>query len=243
MSGKEWIKFARELKSVLEMDLEPVALNRLRDDCGDRQEKVRMCRAIIEASQGKTLDLCKHNNACFGATWHLGFKKIKDPQVKDMVRQFVVKGEKLFSSYEALDKLIAQMGEVPDHSDKSFRLTPLESCESQPELVLFLCDANQACRLLTLVTFEDGLMPDIKIGGPTCRMAVTLPLATGKLNISFYDYTARKLCNLDNNLLLISVPYCSLDRMVENIEKCSAGKAKIEYPQGFREFLQKRKNK
>jgi uncharacterized protein (DUF169 family) len=83
-------------------------------------------------------------------------------------------------------------------------------------------------------------MPKIKIGGPTCRLSIIYPLSTGEVNLSFYDYTARKICNVEKDKLLISVPYSRIPRMIESIEKCSAGKAKIEYPQEFREFLQKR---
>jgi len=83
-------------------------------------------------------------------------------------------------------------------------------------------------------------MPKIKIGGPTCRMSIIYPLLTGEVNISFYDYTARKICNVEKDKLLISIPYKKIPQIIESIEKCSAGKAKIEYPAEFREFLQQR---
>ena len=157
-----------------------------------------------------------------------------------MVSKFVVEGEKLFSSYEALDNLISQMGDVPDNSQAHFILCPLEQCDFQPELVIFVADAQAVCRLLTFVTFSDGRMPKIKIGGPTCRMAIVYPLLTGEVNISFYDYTARKICNVEKDKLLVSIPYPKIPQIVADIGHCSAGTAKIEYPQEFREFLQKR---
>jgi uncharacterized protein (DUF169 family) len=83
-------------------------------------------------------------------------------------------------------------------------------------------------------------MPRIKIGGPACRMAITYPLVTGELNISFYDYTARKMCRVERDKLLVSVPYKRIPQIIESIDECSAGTAKVEYPQEFREFLQKR---
>ena len=123
---------------------------------------------------------------------------------------------------------------------RCFLISPLEESLTEPELVIFVCNPETACRLLTLVTFSDGTMPRIKIGGPTCRMAIMYPLLAGEVNISFYDYTARKMCNVDQDKLLVSIPYRRIGEIVANIEKCSAGRAKIEYPQEFREFLQKR---
>jgi uncharacterized protein (DUF169 family) len=116
----------------------------------------------------------------------------------------------------------------------------MEKAESQPQLVIFICNAEQACRLLTFVTFFDGRMPAIKLGGPTCRMSIIYPLQSGEVNISFYDYTARKLCHVEKDKLLISIPYQLIPQMIENLDTCSGGRAKVEFPQEFRSFLQKR---
>ncbi|MFC1645948.1 DUF169 domain-containing protein [Candidatus Omnitrophota bacterium] len=241
MDLRKWQEHSHTLKNVFGLEQELVAISCLKDKNVDAgQGRIRICRAILDAAAGKSLKVNKDNNACFGATWHLGFSKIADPKVRDMMRKFVVEGEKLFSSYDALDKLISQMGEVPDNSDACFMLTPLEKIEHEPELVIFVCNPEQACRLLTLVTFSDGIMPNIKIGGPTCRMAIMYPLLNGEVNISFQDATARKMCHMDKNLLFVSIPAKRIPQIIGNIEKCSAGSAKIEFPPEFRQFLQQR---
>jgi uncharacterized protein (DUF169 family) len=237
---KEWVNYAKILKELLLLEYSPVGLSRLKSPLLPAAEKkLRICRAILDAGKGQTLRIDKKTNACFGASWHLGFRKFSNPEISRMVRKFVVEGEKLFSSYQALDTLLNQMEESPDNSDVYFVLEPLEKCESTPELVIFISDALATCRLLTLVTFIDGLMPKIKIGGPTCRMAIIYPLLTGEVNLSFYDYTARKICNLDKDKLIITVPYPKIPRIMESIGKCSAGTAKIEFAPEFRAFLQK----
>jgi len=241
MDKKEWQGYSGALKELLNLEYSPVAINCIKESLPNPPEKkVRICRAILDAGKGAILEVDKQNNACFGASWHLGFHKLKDPRVINMVKKFVVEGEKLFCSYEALDKLISQMEEIPDNSNAYFLLSPLEKAESIPDLVIFICDAEGACRLLTLVTFLDGIMPKIKIGGPTCRMSIISPLLTGEVNLSFYDYTARKMCNVQKDKLIISIPYKKLPAVIESIDKCSAGRAKIEYPAEFREFLQSR---
>ena len=241
MDKKEWQGYAGVFKELLNLEYSPVALSCVKGErAADVQKKVRICRAILDAGKGETLQVDKTNNACFGASWHLGFQQIKDPKVVNMIKKFVVEGEKLFCSYVALDKLMSQMEEVPDNADASFVLAPLEKCEFLPQLVIFIADAEASCRLLTLVTFIDGVMPNIKIGGPTCRMSIIYPLLTGEVNLSFYDYTARKMCNVEKDKLLITIPYGKIPQIIESIDKCTAGKAKIEFPAEFREFLQKR---
>ncbi len=241
MEKREWQDYSLILKEILNLEFSPVAVGCLKEPfLKDAAKKARICRAILDAGKGQTLQIDKTNNACFGASWHLGFNKIKDPQVLNMVKKFVVEGEKLFCSYPALDNLISQMEEPPDNSDSYFVLSPLEKCEFNPELVIFICNADAACRLLTLATFVDGMMPKIKIGGPTCRMSIIYPLVTKEANISFYDYTARKMCNVEKDKLLIIIPYSKIPRIIESIDKCSAGRAKVEFPQEFRELMQKR---
>jgi len=238
---KEWQQFSLELKELLGLDFSPVALSCLKEPQPTGEgKKSRICRAILDAGRGEIVRIDKDTNACFGAAWHLGFHKIKDEKVLGMVKKFVVEGEKLFCSCQALDKLVSQMGEIPDNSGSAFLLSPLESSEIKPDLVIFICNAEAACRLLTLGIFPDGIMPKLKVGGPTCRMAIISPLLTQEINISFYDYTARKICGVEKDKLLVTIPYSKIPQLIESIDKCTAGRAKIEYPPEFREFLQKR---
>ena len=51
------------------------------------------------------------------------------------------------------------------------------------------------------------------------------------------------MCNVPKDKLLVSIPYDRIPKIIESIDKCSAGTAKIEYPQEFREFLQKQLTK
>jgi len=241
MDKKEWQDYSLILKELLNLEFSPVAVNCVKEPLLENTgKKVRICRAILDAGKGEIIQLDKSNNACFGASWHLGFHKIKDPKIEAMIKKFVVEGEKLFCSYQALDSLLSQMEEPPDNSNSYFILAPMEKAQILPQLVLFVVNAETACRLLTLVTFLDGVMPKIKIGGPTCRMSIIYPLLSGEVNVSFYDYTARKMCNVEKDKLLISIPYAKIPRIIENIDKCSAGRAKIEFPPEFREFLQTR---
>jgi len=238
---KVWQNYASVLKDLLGLDYSPVAVNCIKSQMPQAEvKKARICRAILDAGKGQAVQIDKANNACFGASWHLGFHKINDPRITGMIKKFVVEGEKLFCSYQALDNLMSQLQEPPDNSESSFLLSPLEKAEIQPQLVIFIVNADAACRLLTFVTFLDGVIPKIKIGGPTCRMSIIYPLLSGEVNLSFYDYTARKMCNVDKDKLLISVPYEKIPKIIESIDKCSAGRAKIEFPQEFREFLQGR---
>jgi len=235
----EWQGYAQFFKELLSLDYSPVGVSLLEGRISQPSDKrVRICRALLDAGRGEVVRIDKANNACFGASWHLGFRKISDQRVLDMVKKFVVEGEKLFCSYDALENLIKEMQPPPDTSAKHFLLSPLEGAQHQPDLCVFVCNAEAACRLLTLSVFIDGKMPRIQIGGPTCRMSLIYPLLSQEVNISFYDYTARKICNVEKDKLLVTVPYQRMASLVKAVDTCSAGRAKIEFPPEFRQFLQ-----
>ncbi|HOL66390.1 MAG TPA: DUF169 domain-containing protein [bacterium] len=240
MEVKKWQEWNEILVGTLKMDNNPVALSCLNEPCPPGQPRQRLCRSLLEAARGQKVWLSAANNACFGAAWHLGFLQMDDEKTFSLIKKFVVEGEKLFASYQALENLISQMGEVPDNRNRCFRLSPLNQVDFQPQLIIFVVNPEIACRLLTLIVFPDGRMPAIKIGGPTCRMTVTYPLVSRQVNVSFYDYTARKMCGVEKDKLLVSVPAEYFPAIIENINRCSAGKARVEFPQEFREFLQKR---
>ena len=240
MDKKEWQEYAVTLKDLFALEYSPVSINLMPGKPEAQEKKVRICKAILDAGKGQTLVLAKDNNLCFGASWHLGFHKIKDPKVQEMVNKFVVEGEKLFCSYEALANLMTQMEEVPDNTGSYFLLSPMEHAAQIPQIVIFIVNAEAACRLLTFVTFFDGQMPAIKIGGPTCRLSIMYPLLTGQVNISFYDHTARKLCNVEKDKLIVTLPYAMIPRIISSIDTCSGGRARMEFPPEFRAFLQKR---
>ena len=114
---KEWQEYSKVLKELFGLEYSPVAVSCLSEPLIPAAEKrLRICRAILDAGRGETMQINKDNNACFGAAWHLGFHKIKDKKIEEMVRKFVVEGEKLFCSYDALDNLMKQIDEVPDNS-------------------------------------------------------------------------------------------------------------------------------
>lgn len=232
---KKWHGYAAIFKELLDLEYSPVAISCLKDTPSqERQRRVRVCKAILEAGKGELIRVGKANNVCFGAAWHLGFRKEKSAWVEKLVRKFAVEGEKLFSSYQALDNLIKQMVQAPDNSNSFFMFAPLEKINLEPQLVVFVVNPESACRILALALFKDGYMPKINISGPTCWSSLIYPLVTGELNVSFYDYTSRKICGLPKDMLLISLPYKKIQGMVEAIDKCSAGRAEIELPKDLR---------
>jgi uncharacterized protein (DUF169 family) len=235
---QEWKNFSKILRDVLDLEPHPVGISLFNSSSKIEGTKLRICKTILDAAKGESFKIGRENNLCLGAGWHLGFYKF-NPKVEKIIKRFIVEGEKLFSDYKVLENLISQMEEFSYDPNRYFILFPLDKMDNKPQLVIFVCNPEQASRILTLSIFIDGKMPKIKIGGPTCRMVIAYPILTGELNLSFYDYTSRRMCNVEKDKLLISIPYKRISKIIDSLDRCSAGKAKLGYPQEFKDLLKK----
>jgi uncharacterized protein (DUF169 family) len=115
---------------------------------------------------------------------------------------------------------------------------PLDEFELKPDLVLFLCNPAQASRLVTLSTYESGIPLMAQLSSSTCGGAVTIPLATGRINVTFLDLSSRHMVKgFKDSDLIFSAPFFLVRSIVESIPLCTAGTA--EPGMGFNEVMNK----
>jgi uncharacterized protein (DUF169 family) len=106
-------------------------------------------------------------------------------------------------------------------------LAPLDKAELRPDIVLFVCNAEQGCRLVQLDMYDTGIPPKLDMSGSTCHQVVDYPLMSGELNVSLMDYTSRRIKGYGPGDLLVAVPYHRLHGIMRSIEYCTAGTAKM----------------
>ena len=154
-----------------------------------------------------------------------------------MLQRFLVHGEKLFCSITAFHRAMTLAAQPPLGLADQVLFAPFEAAATEPDLVLFLGNAEQACRLITLATYSSGISPRTELVGSACHMAITYPLVSGEVNVSFLDYTARRMKKYDPNELIVSIPYHRMPDLVANISRSTAGTAKTEIPPEFAHLM------
>jgi uncharacterized protein (DUF169 family) len=191
--------------------------------------KYLVCQALLDARDGAIINLSKESCACPGGVWHLGLGPRPSGAGDKLLKKFLVEGEKLFCSIATFHRAMSLTTQPPLGLAEYVVLSPLEKAEIAPDLVVFLCNPEQACRLVTLATYPDGLPPKTEIVGATCHMVIAYPLVSGELNISLLDYTSRKYQSYKPEELFVTIPYHKLPGLVESIDLCSAGTAKVAF--------------
>lgn len=236
-----WQEYSERLKEVLGLEGSPIAVTySMEPAAGAKQGSYMVCQALPEARGGAIINLNRESCACPGGVWHLGLGPRPSGEGDRLLKKFLVEGEKLFCSIATFHRAIALTTPPPLGLAEYVILSPLEKAEIEPDLVVFLCNAEQACRLITLATYPDGIPPKTEIAGAACHMAIAYPIVSGELNVSFLDYTARRYQNYKPDELFVSIPYHKMPGLMDSIDRCSAGTAKVDMPPGFEELMSQR---
>jgi uncharacterized protein (DUF169 family) len=150
----------------------------------------------------------------------------------------LTRGEKLTSSIVSFQRMQGLSSPPPTGLSDRILIGPMDKSPLRPDLVLFVCDASQACRLLALDHYWDGIPPRVEVAGALCHSAIAYPVMTGHTNATFGDWTARRAQKYADDVVFVTVPYERLDNLIKAIPLCSAGTADVEIPEALRRIVE-----
>lgn len=215
-------------KNLLELKYEPVAVIFTNDQVSTgKYEKTPICRAIKLAFEGGCYIVDKETSTCPGGSRYCGFSGTPTMVEKRRLQNFLTRGEKLTNSIVSFERMQKLSVEPPTGLSDRIIICPLNLAEKRPDLVLFSVNPEQACRLVTLDTYWDGLSPDQRIIGALCQTSISYSLMTGNTNLSMGDWTARHHQEFDPDILFLTIPYERMDNLIKAVPKCSAGDASV----------------
>ena len=235
----EWKKYSKEIRDVLKIEGSPIAVTFLMKapSGAATRKKFRVCDAFLKARQGEVIHLTKESSVCVGGSTYLGLAEPPAGEANVALNDFLVNGEKLFCSVAAFNRMKTLSVKPPTGMVDHVLMSPLEAAEFRPDLVLFICNAEQACRLVTLDGYDTGIPPRIHMAGATCYQAITYPVVTGELNVSVMDYTSRRIRGYKAEDLFVAITYHRFHGVMRSIPLCTAGTAKMEIPAAFRRVM------
>ena len=234
-----WQNQMDELIDVLGFENEPVAItftNQAVEMGASR--RVRLCQAMQSAAEGESFIIDKETSTCMGGSWHCGFVEHPSGRSHRTLQHFLTKGEKLTHSVISFHRMQALAAPPPFDVADFMLMSPMQSAPVMPDLVLFLATAEQTCRLLGLDSFWDGISPIVEVSGSLCHSAIAYPAVTGRTNISFGDWTARRHEKYGPGVVFVTIPYERIHNLVAAVPECSAGTAPFEVSPEMRHFME-----
>ena len=238
MMEKVWQTELDELIEVLGLKKKPVAVTFTNDEVElKKRNRAWICNALKQAAKGKALVIDREKSVCPGGSWHCGLTPPPPGDTFRGLQWFLTRGEKLTYSIVSFHRMQALAAPPPTGLSERILIGPVESAEVRPDLVIFLCNAEQACRLISLDHYWDGIPLQVEVTGSLCSAAIAYPIATGRTNVTFGDWTARRMQKYDSGVVFVSVPYERIHNLAAAVPECSAGSAELEIPEEIRNVL------
>ncbi|MFH1151124.1 MAG: DUF169 domain-containing protein [Actinomycetota bacterium] len=235
----EWKGIAGDLIDVLGLQSRPVAITFTNEEVDlPAGPRTWVCRAMKLAAQGKTFVIDAGTSACPGGGWHCGLTPPPAAAGRRALQHFLTRGEKLTHSIVSFQRMQGLSSPPPTGLSERIVICPLAESPVIPDLVLFVCNAEQACRLVALDHFWDGKPLEVDLTGSLCHAAIGYPVMTGNTNVTFGDWTARRMQKYPADAVFVTVPYERMANLVAAIPECSAGNAPVEIPEEFRVALE-----
>jgi uncharacterized protein (DUF169 family) len=236
----EWTEQATKLVEVFELKNKPVAITFSNEDVDvENRRRVQFCRAMKLAAVGESFVLDKETSACPGGTWHCGLSEPPAAEGRRAIQSFLTRGEKLTSSIVSFQRMQGLSSPPPTGLSERILIGPMDESSVRPDLILFICNASQACRLLALDHYWDGIPPRVEVAGALCHSAIAYPVMTGHTNATFGDWTARRAQKYADDVVFVTVPYERMSNLIAAIPRCSAGTAEVEIPDAIRRVMNK----
>jgi uncharacterized protein (DUF169 family) len=234
-----WKGQSRELTETLALDGEPVAITFTNEPLeAGSSSRMWMCRALKLAAAGKSFVIDAETSACPGGSWHCGLTEPPAAMGRRALQHFLTRGEKLTASIVSFQRMQG-LGSAPPTgmSDRIF-IGPMGAAPVRPDIVVFVCNAESACRLVALDHYWDGKPPHIELTGSLCHAAISYPIVTGNTNLTLGDWTARRMQKFASDIVFLTIPYERIANLILAIPECSAGTADIEIPEAMRSVFQ-----
>lgn len=222
------------LIKVLGLKKEPLAITFTNDEVSEGlYEKTSICKALKRAAEGDCFIIDEKVETCPGGSRFCGFTEFKSEASRRRLQRFLTKGEKLTSSVVSFERMLKLPVQPPTGLAERLVICPLEKTTLRPDIVLFQCNPEQACRLITLDTYWDGISPKEQVIGSLCYSSIVYPVMTGCTNMTTGDWTARKQQGFEPDILFFTVPYERMHNLIAAVPNCSAGNAEAVIPEGF----------
>ena len=219
------MKTVKEIRDALGIEREAVGVKYTDESpvakLADGQYAV--CNGILEAANGKVIMLSKENCVCGGGKNSLGLT-----ETSQVPLNMLVEGEKLWCDVKTATRSRIESRKIaipPVGIASKVYFYPLSQDIFQPDLVIFLVNAEQVSRLVTLAQFWDGKTPSFEMRGSLCWGAITYPMVSGNFNITVGDISARRMAGWEENVIIASIPAEKIQGIADAISKSTAGTA------------------
>lgn len=223
-------QISEKLKEILDLRYEPVAVKLVHK--GDEipemfdtpSKKIRHCQSIMRARKGEGFVIPSDMHACVVGGSSLGLlptpEKVRSGELHHNLG--------MFGSDEAASKMIEERTELEEGSVIATVVCPLKDADFEPNVVIVVDLPETLYWLMAATAYEKGGRVNTSTAPfqATCVDSTVIPLTTGRINLSLGCSGCRKATDIQNDEMLIGIPFKELPKIVKILEEIHEGPMK-----------------
>ena len=213
---------AREFEDILGLEscLIGVKYGEKPDPRGDMERKLAACEAMdIVRRERVVVNLTPENCNCPGGKYYLGLA----PVPREQIVRVVMDVHKMFASEQLAQKFLDNVP-PPKGRGGFVVMAPLSDMSEEPDLVVSLCNAAQANKIVSLLMYSGQQPFTYNLVSAGCT-SLANPLVTGETDINFItDHARKRVPNFASYELIMSMPLSKFQEALANIPDAGAGR-------------------
>jgi uncharacterized protein (DUF169 family) len=223
----DYTQLAEKLVKFLDLKYEPVAVKVVKkgepvpEGYQEPEKNLRHCQSIMKARKGESFIMPADKHACVVGASSLGI--IPTPEK-------VASGEfhhnlGMFDSVEAAAGMIAKRPAFEPESRLATVVGPLKDAKVEPDVVILVDRPETVYWIIPASTYHKGGRVNFSSAAfqATCADTTILPSLTGEINVSLGCFGCRKATDIENDEMLIGIPFNKLEEIVNALEKLYEG--------------------
>ncbi|MDW7733419.1 MAG: DUF169 domain-containing protein [Methanolobus sp.] len=216
-----------KLIKLLGLKYEPVAVRiikkgeKIPEGFEEPENNIRHCQSIMRARKGESFVIPADKHACVVGASSLGLvlipEKVKTGEFHTNIG--------MFECNRAAVNMISQRSELEESSTIATVVGPLKEFGFEPDVVVLVDLPETLYWLVPAATYFEGGRQAFSTASfqATCVDSTIIPLITGRMNMSLGCYGCRRSTDIENEEMIVGIPYANLEKMLEALEKIHEG--------------------
>lgn len=226
MDNSQWNDYAKQLRQMLKLKTAPIAIKWYENTedvsaqaiwpMRDLQKHLAFCQATaLTRYEGKMVAMQKEDHWCWNPL--IGFGAVScEPESKAFQKIVPMLG---INDPEKAAVFFEKFPRLPLNQFKAVVSAPLETCEYQPDVVLFYCTPYQLNMMLLAIKRMTGehLISEFD-GIDSCIYATVVPHFTGNYRITIPDPGDIERAQAADDEIILSVPMNRLEEFYTGVK-------------------------
>lgn len=216
-SSKDFLEKANKLRKLLQLKRSPVAIGMCKKpprELFKLSGRMEFCAMWRKALNGEAFFATPDNHDCLTGRYYLG---LSNEDVREAVCNFLVNQVHAYKSRKTVEKYLRKFPRLKHGQLKIACISPLETASFKPDIVIVVCNAEQAMLLLWTYSYHMGEPVQGYTGTATCRSTYIEPYLTRKPSFSLGDPGGRYIMELPSDEIVVSFPAELFNSMVETL--------------------------